>query len=178
MGAHSFATAMPHDALGRLGVDRTGASMSIHMANASQELAHVEFEQCLDRQRAAYLAHPEPSYAERSCGPEDARTHAEGSPRAPGAGHLRRLRQPLRIRDAIRRVLCRARYDQRQHQEPQEVDEAAAPARRSAALPRRVQPCHSAAARRRRGDRAVEFSAEPVDAVRSRPSSRPATGPW
>jgi hypothetical protein len=39
--------------------------MSIHMANASQELAHVEFEQCLDRQRAAYLAHAEPSHAER-----------------------------------------------------------------------------------------------------------------
>ena len=39
--------------------------MSIPMVNPSQQLEDFEFEQCLDRQRAAYLAHPEPSYAER-----------------------------------------------------------------------------------------------------------------
>ncbi|MFL6617567.1 MAG: coniferyl aldehyde dehydrogenase [Povalibacter sp.] len=39
--------------------------MSIAMVNPSQQLDDLEFERCLDRQRAAYLAHPEPSYAER-----------------------------------------------------------------------------------------------------------------
>ncbi|MFL6578132.1 MAG: aldehyde dehydrogenase family protein, partial [Povalibacter sp.] len=39
--------------------------MSVPMVNPSQQLEDLEFKQCLDRQRAAYLAHPEPSYAER-----------------------------------------------------------------------------------------------------------------
>lgn len=38
--------------------------MSIQL-KASTELTHIELQHCLDRQRAAYLAHPEPSYVER-----------------------------------------------------------------------------------------------------------------
>jgi coniferyl-aldehyde dehydrogenase len=39
--------------------------MGARVPELSQELPSVEFQQSLDRQRAAYLAHPEPSYAER-----------------------------------------------------------------------------------------------------------------
>ena len=102
------------------------------------------------------------TYAERIARPESARPPGQGQPGRDRRGDQRGLRQPQRIRDAVRRSLRRARYGSTTPSKRLKGWMKPAPSgRRPSDLRRREQPPHSAAARRGRRHRAVELPAVP-----------------
>ena len=90
--------------------------------------------------------------------PQGAHAPPHGKPGSHRRRDRRRLRRPQRIRDHVRRDLRFAGWAPRRAKAPGALDATAPAERRCAALSRRAQSADPAAARRRRGHRAVELS--------------------
>lgn len=86
--------------------------------------AHAELGALALQARSAYLAHPVPSLAERSRPAQPAAIRAREQ-ESDHRGDLRRLRQPLASRDAVRRDLHRDRWCRPRIEAPEALDEAA-----------------------------------------------------
>ena len=121
----------------------------------------TEFQSCFDRQRAAYLAAPEPTYAQRIADLKSLtrllKDNKDELVAAINADYGNRSEFETLFAEYF--VVLETIADSSQKFE--EVDEASAQTRRLHDLSARAQSCHPAAARRCRGHRSLEFPSQP-----------------